>query len=142
MLPILGFSKTPILNEAAFLFMRSLFIWISIKFTEERFGPWVFLAFLSFAIVEVIRYPFYLIKLKTGFTKDSKMTIMLGHLRYNLPLVFFPLGALGDGAAGLFALQNIYKQKEWGLYYVIFFCLIIIPAYIFGFPKIYKQVKK
>ena len=83
---------------------------MSMKFTDENYGPWVFVAFISIGLVEIFRYPFYFCKEKFGFTKDTKMTIMLGHLRYTLPLVLFPLGTLCTGVAGLLSLKPIYDQ--------------------------------
>ena len=43
--------------------MRCLFCYFSIENTDESKGPWIFLAFISFGIVEPIRYPYYLFKL-------------------------------------------------------------------------------
>ena len=95
----MGITKTPIIQEAIQLLMRALFAFISTKYVDESKGPWLFLALLSFLIGDGCRYPFYVLK-----TLNLERTIpgrIFGNLRYNMWLVFYPLGAFSDTMAGM-----------------------------------------
>ena len=62
LLAILGFTRTNIVSEVAQLFARSIFTYLSIQYTDESKGPWIFLAFVAFSVAEPIRYPYYFLK--------------------------------------------------------------------------------
>ena len=63
LLAIFGLTQTNIVSEIAQLTARSIFTFISIQHTDERKGPWIFLAFFAFSLAEPIRYPYYLLKI-------------------------------------------------------------------------------
>ena len=123
MLPLLGLTTTSIFSEVLQLFLRSLFIYISVQHTDESKGPFIFVAFVSFAIGDSIRYPYYV--LKTLGAEESTAGRFFGHLRYNLFIVCYPLGASADTITGYHAAQTI---REKGLY-----SLALPNSYNFGF---------
>jgi hypothetical protein len=107
-LAITGCSKTNIVTEFLNLWMRCVFCFISIENFDESSGPFIFIAFAAFAIAEPVRYPFYLLKIL-----DLENTVIgrfFSHLRYNLFIVFYPLGALCDLLTGIYSAANMEKS--------------------------------
>lgn len=104
-LAMTGISKTAIIPEFLQLVCRCLFCFISIENFDESSGPFVFLAFAAFAIAEPIRYPYYLLKILD--CENTMVGKFFGHLRYNLFILFYPLGALCDGLTGMYSAKNL-----------------------------------
>ena len=105
MLVLLGFSRTNLGSEIGQLTARSIFAFISIEYNDARNGPFIFLALFAFAIAEPVRYPFYF--LKTLELDNTLVGKLFGHLRYNLFIFFYPLGAFADLMAGVYSAKNI-----------------------------------
>ena len=145
-LPICGFTKTPLINDFGQNLLRLIFAYISIEHTDESKGPWIWLAFVAFGVVETIRYPFYISKI-LGI-ESTKVGRVLGHLRYNLFIPFYPIGAFADGMALYYSLDKIKSEDLYSIHmpnafnysfdYVFFAYAAVLPIYIFGFPVNYK----
>ena len=73
--------------------------------TDESKGPYVFYALGAFACAEPHRYPYYLLKLLGA--EKSPAGIFFGHLRYNLFMFFYPIGAFCDLMTGVMAVDNM-----------------------------------
>ena len=128
LLPICRMTKTSIMDEIVFLFFRCIFVFCTMGYTDETWGPWLLVAFISIGMVEFVRYLFYIDKQNKGMKLNSRSTILLGHLRYNLPVILVPIGQLTCLVAGFFSLGNISKEW-WGMYYIMFFCAIGVSSY-------------
>ena len=86
--------------------MRSLFAFISTTYIDESTGgQYIFLALLSFLIGDGVRYPFYI--LKTIEMERTLLGRLFGNLRYNMWLIFYPLGAFSDTMAGVHSAEVI-----------------------------------
>jgi hypothetical protein len=138
----LGYTKTSLASDIPQLLTRIIFAYFSIDNTDESKGPFIFFAFLSFSIVECVRYPYYLFK--TIGMDESPIGKFFGHLRYNVFIVFYPLGASCDLLVGVYSAYNI---KKLGLYSLMmpnsynfsfdysWWVTYIVPlGYILGFP--------
>ena len=144
-LPICGITKTPLINEFFQNMLRCIFAYISVEYTDETKGPWIYLAFISFGIVETIRYPFYIAKIL-----DVESTLfgkILGYLRYNLFIPFYPIGAFADGMALYYSLDKIKQEDLFMIHlpnafnfsfdFIFFVYIICLPLYL-CFPINYK----
>lgn len=112
---------------------------------EETGGVYVLYAFISFALVEITRYPYYLMKM-TGF-QDSVIGRFYGHMRYNLFIVFYPLGAYCDLMAGIHSLPNVAHMNyelpnklNIAFDYQFFIGRIAPLLYITAFPLNYQYL--
>ena len=142
LLAILGFTKTNIVSEVAQLFARSIFTYISIKYTDESKGPWIFLAFAAFSVAEPIRYPYYFLK-TTGYDQTF-LGKFFGHLRYNFFIIFYPIGAFSDLMTGYYSHNSIVENGKYSLmlpnsynisfYYPWFIGYFVPISYILMFP--------
>ena len=83
------------------LLMRAMFAFVSTRYIDEREGPWIYLALFSFLIGDGCRYPYYV--LKTLGAERSVPGRIFGNLRYNMWIVFYPLGAFSDTMAGYYS---------------------------------------
>ena len=127
--------------------MRMIFIYISIEHTDVNKGsPFIYVAFVCFGIVEMIRYPFYISKI-LGL-EATLVGKILGHLRYNLFIFFYPVGAFADGCVLYWSLETIQTNgfynyhmpntMNFGFDYIYFIYMVVFPVYIFGFPINYN----
>ena len=148
LLVVLGFSRTNLASEIGQLTARTIFAFISIEFNDARKGPFIFLALFAFAIAEPIRYPYYF--LKTLELDNSLIGRLFGHLRYNLFIVFYPLGAFSDLMAGVYSAKNIENQSvysyelpnemNFAFDYPWFITYIVPVFYMIAFPVAYMYL--
>mmetsp|Transcript_1611 Transcript_1611/g.2844 ORF Transcript_1611/g.2844 Transcript_1611/m.2844 type:complete len:155 (+) Transcript_1611:285-749(+) len=136
------------MNDIAQLTFRSIFCYISIYFTDLRKSPlpFIYMALFSFVIVECPRYAFFALKVLGA--EQSKFGRVLGHLKHNLFIILYPMGALGDLMTGVYGVENIRRAKAFSVempnslniaFDYAFVMQWIIPAiYILGFPLNYK----
>jgi hypothetical protein len=81
---------------------------VSIDNTDISKGPYIFLALFAFAVGEPIRYFYYLVK---SFELEyHPIGRVLGHIRYNLFIVVYPIGATCDGLASYYSTENNLKS--------------------------------
>ena len=92
---------------------RSIFCYISLAKTDESKGPYVFYALGAFACAEPHRYPYYLLKVLGA--ENTNVGLFYGHLRFNLFMFFYPIGAFCDLMAGVMACDNMIKEG-FGVY--------------------------
>ena len=145
LLAIIGLSKTALASEIGQLWARSIFCYISIQYTDESKGPFIFLAFLAFSVAEPIRYPYYLLKMVGA--DETAIGRFFGHLRYNMFIVFYPLGAFCDLAAGYFSAETMaqngyYSIKmpntlNFSIWYPWFITRLLPFLYLTTFPMNY-----
>ena len=133
------------MQEALQLFARSLFAYISVDRTAESEGPYIFLAFLAFAVAEPIRYPYYL--LKKLEMEDTLAYRIFGHLRYNCFIVFYPIGAFGDMMAGVHSApatghlsMTLPNSWNWSFSYPFFISRVLPFLYLCQFPLNYMYL--
>ena len=112
-LAIVGVSKTALLPECLNVFCRAMFCYVSVENFDENSGPFVLLAFIAFGIAEPIRYPYYLLKILDF--ENHPIGKFFGHLRFNLFILFYPLGALCDGLTTYYASENMRKLGHYSL---------------------------
>ena len=105
----MGVSKSSLASEIPQLLARSIFCYISVARTDESKGPFIFFALGAFACAEPHRYPYYLLKLLGK--EDTTAGIFFGHLRYNLFMFFYPIGAFCDLMTGVMAVENMTKAN-------------------------------
>ena len=94
--------------------------------TDPSQGPFILLAFFAFAIAEPGRYPYYLLKM-LGQDKSSLGTLF-GHVRYNLFIVFYPIGAFCDLMTGYHSSGSLMKTGAYS------FLLPNTVNFSFNFP--------
>ena len=93
-------------SELPQLLARSLFCYISVaNVVEETGGFYILYALIAFAVAEPVRYPYYLFKL-IGM-EETTLGRLYGHLRYNLFIVFYPIGAFCDLMVGVHSVPNV-----------------------------------
>ena len=93
-------------SEFPQLLARSMFCYISVaNVVEETGGFYILYAFIAFAVAEPVRYPYYLLKL-IGY-EETALGRFYGHLRYNLFIVFYPIGAFCDLMTGVHSAPNV-----------------------------------
>ena len=122
-----------------------MFAYISIDNFDESKGPFVLIALVAFGIAEPIRYPFYILKILDA--DDNAVGRFFSHLRYNLFIIFYPLGALCDGLTSMYSSENMRNLGHYSLimpnkYNVQFdyayFVGVLLPIfYIICFPVVY-----
>ena len=119
------------------MLFRSMFAFVSTKHTDASKGPFVFLAFASFLLGDGVRYPFYIVK--TIGAEKSFLGNLFGHLRYNVWIICYPLGAFCDTMAGVFAAETIERlgiyqsslpnKYNWAFSYP-FVCKYCVPGFL------------
>ena len=145
---IVGISRTDVLGEFLQLLARGLFCYISIEHTDESKGPFIWFAFFAFAIAETIRYPYYLFKM-LGM-EDTGVGKFFGLLRYNMFIVFYPMGAFSDLMTGYYSAPALKENGKYSLllpnkynfsFDYSYFIGVIIPAlYVVFLPMNYMQL--
>ena len=103
------------------------------------------MALLAFCCVETTRYPYYILKLLGG--ENSSIGLIFGHLRYNLFLIFYPMGAFGDLMTGIYACDNMRKEGtltlkmpnnyNFGFDFPSIMLYVVPLIYLVGFPSNY-----
>jgi very-long-chain (3R)-3-hydroxyacyl-CoA dehydratase len=107
---------------------------------------------LSWALVEVPRYAFYLFKL---LGDDASMPYVLKWLRYSLFIILYPTGISGEVLALWNSLDYVKTHRVWYVdmpnkhnlainYYgiLVFLLLVYIPGGPFMFNHMWQQRKK
>ena len=72
--------------------------------TDFSKGPYIFLALAAFAVGEPVRYFYYLVK--SFDLEHHPIGRVLGHLRYNVFIIVYPIGATCDGLASYYSTEN------------------------------------
>ena len=119
-----------------------------VKEPEGQFS--IIICVLMWSIIEVIRFSFYTIK---QFPKlaESKLSVILGHVRYNTFIPVYPTGVTGELLAVYYAYQNIHgttdkpftvrMPNKWNFAFEYEYFLIIVPlVYLVEFPKLYMHM--
>ena len=110
----------------------------------------IILCTLMWSIIEVIRFSFYSVK---QFPKiaDSKVSVILGYIRYNTFIPVYPLGVSGELIAIHSAYQTIILMEkkpftirmpnQWNFAFEYEYALMIIPLlYVVIFPQLYMHM--
>ena len=145
---VLKISKTSLVNEIIQLLGRSVFAYASLNYTDGPGSPlpFVFLAFFAFGIVESTRYPYYFLKIVD--LENTSIGKLMGHCRYNLFIVLYPLGAFSDYMAGLYACKTMESSGafilsmpnsvNFGISLPFLIRYVFSLAYLAGFPQNYS----
>ncbi len=81
--------------------------------SPNTLGP--FLCLVNWSLIEVIRFGFYASKALTGSKdKESALTRLFGHLRYNVFIFAYVLGVLGELFGIFFAYHNLSVIEDHG----------------------------
>lgn len=148
---LLGITRTGIANEFSQLMGRSLFAFVTIPYFDPAQGPWITIAFFAFTLGETVRYPFFFFK-SIGLSERHPWSKLSAHLKYNLFIVMYPLGAFCDMMTAVCAADNLCKTKAYSIHLpnefnftfdMAFICRkLTIPIYILVFPLNYLHVIK
>ena len=148
LLALLKITKTNFVSEFLQLFCRCLFAYVSIDNFDESKGPFILIALVAFGVAEPIRYPFYILKILEAV--DNMVGRFFSHLRYNLFIIFYPLGALCDGLTSMYSSENMRQSGQYSIMmpnqynlqfdYAYFVGVVLPTLYCFAFPVIYGQL--
>jgi len=138
----LGWTKTSLVAGFFQISSRLFIVFTAVQICPDH-SMWLFLTFLAWATIEVIRYPFYFFKSFDG-DEPSILSRILGHLRYNAFLIVYPLGATGEmflsfdglGYVDLSYVKpfTIEMPNEWNLAFNYKYFVSLLPLlYFFGF---------
>ena len=97
--PLLGFTRSVVINAFLQTLARSIFGFITLPM-HHPYLPVTLPVLYCFAAGEGTRYLYNLFTI-LGIQK-TMLGRVVGHLRWNLFLILYPIGALGDGLAGCF----------------------------------------
>merc|ERR1711915_270943 len=140
--PLFGYTKGSVTE--AFLQVLGRNIWILILIDgEERMQskPVVFYLFMAYATIEIVRYPYYLLRVwdvENGF---------LTWLRYTIWIPLYPVGFICEGVIALRDIPffeetekfSILLPNKWNI--GLYFPNVIRFYLLFGFfPMLYNQM--
>jgi len=148
LLPIFGFTRTNIISSAGQTGLRCVYGLISLPLMEE-FLPIIFPTLMCFALVEPWRYGYNL--WTTVGLKDTYIGRMFGFFRWNLFMVIYPLGAIGDGLGAVFCIPTVQASNppmysvtmpnKWNFAFSYLYFLYFLPViYVLGFPHNYMYL--
>jgi len=140
---LIGIVRTPVTTTLVQVFSRVALVAITSHVPEAQ-RHWVLsLMLFSWAITEVIRYPFY------ALSQLGAVPYILGWLRYSLFIVLYPSGVTGELGTILVSLDYVKKTNLFGIsmpneinfafnfYYAL---LVAIPVYFVGLPWLYSHM--
>merc|ERR1712224_533413 len=113
LLALLKITKTNFIAEFCQLFCSCIFAYISIDNFDESKGPFILIALVAFGVAEPARYPYYMLKILEA--DENIVGRFFGHLRYNLFIIFYPLGALCDGLTSIYSSENMRKSGQFSI---------------------------
>ena len=103
------------------------------------------MAFFAFSVAEPIRYPYYLLKMVDS--DETSLGKFFGHLRYNMFIIFYPLGAFCDLMAGYHSAETMASNGHYSILmpntlnfsvsYPWFISRLLPLLYILSFPVNY-----
>ena len=106
--PLIGFTRTVVINAFLQTTARSIFGFISLPMHYESV-PLTLPVLICFALGEWSRYSYNLLQILN--LVQTRIGRVVAHLRWNLFLVLYPIGAFGDGLAGVLTI-GVLKAAE------------------------------
>ncbi|CBK21267.2 uncharacterized protein [Blastocystis hominis] len=148
---MLGLVRSPVMTTALQVFSRVMLVWGYANLCPAAQQAWsIRLMVLSWSLVEVPRYMFYLFKLL-----GLQMPTWLLFLRYNLFYVLYPTGITGEMLTMWKSLPFLKQTEVWSIrlpntwnfafsYYVytIILLLIYVPLGPFMIKNMIRQRQK
>ena len=148
---MLGLVRSPVMTTALQVFSRVMLVWGYANLCPAAQQAWsIRLMVLSWSLVEVPRYMFYLVKLL-----GLEMPTWLLFLRYNLFYVLYPTGITGEMLTMWKSLPFLKQTEVWSIrlpntwnfafsYYVytIILLLIYVPLGPFMIKNMIRQRQK
>lgn len=127
---------------------RLFYAFISLELTTD-YIPVSFIPLLMFFTIEIIRYPYYLLKQLDA--DKTPLGLFFGWLRYTAFIPIYPTGASTELLTALQAIPTIAstKPKMYSIempntfnygFDMEYFIYLLIPVYLFGFPGQYKYM--
>ena len=146
--PILGLTRTGIVNSFLQTAARAIFGFISLPL-HIAYYPVVLIVLYCFSLGEGVRYGYNFCT--TVGIEETLFGRIMGHLRWNFFLVIYPVGAFGDGLAAVMTIPVVRDSNPMlfsvampnflNISFNFLYFLYLLPfAYAMQFPVNYSYL--